>query len=419
MTEIVDVAIIGAGPYGLSLAAHLAGQGVDFRIFGSPMHTWQTSMPEGMVLKSEGNASDIYDPDGELTLARFCADRGLPYRDTGYPIPLETFVNYGVAFQQRFVPRLEDRVVAEIKPAEYGFDLHLKDGGVAPARRVIVAAGIRAYEYLPPKLAALPQGLASHSAMHVRVDQFAGKHVAIIGGGASAVNLAPLLLKVGASVTMIVRRPKISFCGPPEERSMWDKIKEPESGLGTGWRSWACCNLPMVFHAMPEAFRVMIVQKHLPAAPGWTLKSQVDGIVPIIAGALIDRATEVGGRVRLDLNLREGGTEVVTADHVIAGTGYKVDMRRLTFLGPEILDQLDCINHTPRLSRWFESSVSGLHFVGTAASNSFGPMMRFAYGAGFVSRHLSRHLARVSARGTLPADTSTSGTWGKPTLVRT
>jgi hypothetical protein len=175
----------------------------------------------------------------------------------------------------------------------------------------------------------------------------------------------------------------------------------------------------MVFHAMPEAFRVMIVQKHLPAAPGWTLKSQVDGIVPIIAGALIDRATEAGGRVRLDLNLREGGTEVVTADHVIAGTGYKVDMRRLTFLGPEILDQLDCINHTPRLSRWFESSVSGLHFVGTAASNSFGPMMRFAYGAGFVSRHLSRHLARVSARGTLPADTSTSGTWGKPTLVRT
>ncbi len=88
MTEIVDVAIIGAGPYGLSIAAHLAGRGVDFRIFGSPMHTWRTSMPEGMVLKSEGNASDLYDPDGEMTLARYCADRGLPYKDLGFPIPL-------------------------------------------------------------------------------------------------------------------------------------------------------------------------------------------------------------------------------------------------------------------------------------------------------------------------------------------
>src|SRR6201996_6810244 len=126
MTQIVDVAIIGAGPYGLSLAAHLGADGVDYRIFGSPMHTWRTSMPEGMVLKSEGNASDLYDPNGEMTLKHFCEDRGLPYKDVGYPIPLETFIAYGVAFQQRFVPRLEDRIVTAVKPAEHGFELHLK-----------------------------------------------------------------------------------------------------------------------------------------------------------------------------------------------------------------------------------------------------------------------------------------------------
>jgi hypothetical protein len=419
MTEIVDAVIIGAGPYGLSLAAHLAGRGVDYRIFGSPMHTWRTSMPEGMVLKSEGNASNLYDPAGEMTLSHFCADRGLPYRDVGFPVPLETFIAYGVAFQRRFAPRLEDRFVIEVKPAPYGFDVHLKDGEVAPARRVIVAAGIRAYEYMPPKLAALPAGLASHSAMHVKVDQFADREVVVIGGGASAVNLAPLLLRAGASVTMIVRRPEIAYCGPPAEQSLWERIKEPESGLGTGWRSWACCAMPMVFHAMPEAFRVMVVQKHLPAAPGWTLQSQVDGIVPTIAGSLIARADAVGGRVRLELDLAGGEKRVVTADHVIAGTGYKVDMRRLPFLGPEILEQLDCVNNTPRLSRWFESSVPGLHFVGTAAANSFGPMMRFAYGAGFVSRRLSGHLARVSARGSVRSGSPSSGSWAKPTLVRT
>jgi thioredoxin reductase len=419
MTEIVDVAIIGAGPYGLSIAAHLAESGVDFRIFGTPMHTWRTSMPEGMVLKSEGNASNLYDPAGEMTLARFCADRGLPYQDVGLPIPLTTFIDYGIAFQQRFVPRLEDRFVTEVLPTSYGFDLHLKDGEVARARRVIVAAGIRAYEYMPPQLADLPIGLASHSAMHVKVDQFAGREVAIIGGGASAVNLAPLLLRVGASVTLIARRPEIAYCGPPTERTLLDRIKEPENGLGTGWRSWACCAMPMVFHAMPERFRVMVVRKHLPAAPGWTLQPQVDGIVPTILGATIARADEAGGRVRLELDLRDGKKRVVMADHVVAGTGYQVDMRRLAFFGPDVLDRLDCVEHTPRLSRWFESSLPGLHFVGTAAANSFGPMMRFAYGAGFVSRRLSRHLARTLAQGGERSGSASSTRWAKPSLVRT
>ena len=419
MTQIVDVAIIGAGPYGLSLAAHLGADGVDYRIFGSPMHTWRTSMPEGMVLKSEGNASDLYDPDGELTLARYCAEKGLPYKDVGYPIPLSTFVEYGIAFQQRYVPRLEDRIVTAVKPTDYGFDLHLKDGEIARARRVVVAAGIRDYEYMPPKLAALPPGLASHSAHHVRVDQFAGKDVAIIGGGASAINLAPILLRAGARPTMIVRRPKIGYCGPPTERTLWEKLKEPESGLGTGWRSWACCWMPMVFRAMPESFRVMVVQKHLPAAPGWTLKPQVDGIVPAITGALIAHADAVDGRVRLELDLQDGGKQVVIADHVIAGTGYKVDMRKLPFFGPEVLDQLDCLNYTPRLSRWFETSIPGLHFVGTAAANSFGPMMRFAYGAGFASRRLSRRLAQTATRGPVRTGAMNTSPWSKPTLAGT
>jgi hypothetical protein len=419
MTQIVDVAIIGAGPYGLSLAAHLAGQGVDFRIFGNPMHTWRTSMPAGMVLKSEGNASDLYDPDHEMTLARYCTELGLPYKDIGCPIPLETFIDYGVAFQQRFVPRLEDRIVTAVTPTTYGFDLNLKDGEVVQTRRVVVAAGIRDYEYMPPKLAALPDGLASHSAMHVKVDRFAGQDVAIIGSGASAVNLAPLLLKAGARPVLIVRRPKVGYCGPPAERSLWERFKEPESGLGTGWRSWACCAMPMVFHAMPEAFRVMVVQKHLPAAPGWTLQPQVDGIVPTITGALIAHADPVNGRVRLELDLSDDSKRVVTVDHVIAGTGYRVNMRKLPFFGPDLLKQLDCVNDTPRLSRWFETSIPGLHFVGTAAANSFGPMMRFAYGAGFVSRRLSRHLARTAAKGTVRSGAAASARWSKATLAGT
>jgi thioredoxin reductase len=417
MTEIVDVAIIGAGPYGLSLAAHLAATGIEFRIFGSPMHTWRSSMPEGMVLKSEGNASDLWDPAKELTLARYSADNGLQYRDTGYPIPLSIFIDYGIAFQRRFVPGLEEQLVRQVLPTGHGFDLLLEDGEIARARRLIVAAGIRAYEYLPPQLASLPTELASHSAQHVRVDSFRGREVAIIGGGASAINLAALLHQNDATVTLVVRKDRIDYCGPPAERSLWEKVREPENGLGTGWRSWACCAMPGVFHAMPEAFRLMVVRKHLPAAPGWTLKPQVDGIVSTLLGASIGRADEVGGRVRLALDRAGGERTILTADHVIAATGYRVDVRRLSFFGSTVLDRLNCVQHTPRLTRHFESSIPGLYFVGTAAANSFGPMLRFAYGAGFTSRRLAGHLKHVRSPHTMHGDAAAG--WSKANLVGT
>src|SRR5580704_12695153 len=94
------VAIIGAGPYGLSIAAHLKACGVDFRIFGSPMHTWTTQMPEGMRLKSEGFASSLYAPDSAFTLRDYCREQCIPYADLGLPVPLETFVAYGLRFQK-------------------------------------------------------------------------------------------------------------------------------------------------------------------------------------------------------------------------------------------------------------------------------------------------------------------------------
>ena len=311
---------------------------------------------------------------------------------------------------------LEDSIVTAVKPSSYGFDLDLADGGVASARRVIVATGIRAYEYMPPELENLPAELASHSAAHVTVDDYTGREVAVIGGGASAINLAALMHQNGAKVTLVARRPEIAYCGPPADRSLLDRLKEPESGLGTGWRSWACCTMPMVFHAMPEKFRAMVVRKHLPAAPGWTLKPQVDGIVPTILGATVAHAEETSGRVKISLNMRDGGKNVLMVDHVIAGTGYRVDIRRLRFLGPKVLEKLDCLDHAPRLSRWFESSVPGLHFVGTAAATSFGPMMRFAYGAGFVSQRLSSHLVRTQSRRHVNVAAASYSQWGKTDL---
>jgi len=101
---MVDVAIVGAGPYGLSIAAHLRHTGVPFRIFGRPMDSWLAHMPKGMMLKSDGFASTIDDPDQKFTLKHFCAERGIEYADVGIPLRLDTFVAFGLAFKEHLVP---------------------------------------------------------------------------------------------------------------------------------------------------------------------------------------------------------------------------------------------------------------------------------------------------------------------------
>ena len=47
-----DVAVIGAGPYGLSVAAHLREQSLKVIVFGRPMSFWDRNMPVGMLLRS-------------------------------------------------------------------------------------------------------------------------------------------------------------------------------------------------------------------------------------------------------------------------------------------------------------------------------------------------------------------------------
>lgn len=397
MPPMTDVAVIGAGPYGLAIAAHLAARGVELRIFGQPMQTWRTAMPKGMVLKSEGFASNLYDPEGAFTLGAYCAQQGLPYADVGLPVPLETFAAYGLAFQQRFVPMLDQRRVAQLEPTADGFALSLDDGARVTARRVVVASGICAFDTLPAELAPLRGPLVSHSVEHHDLSRFAGREVLVIGGGSSGLDLAALLDEQGSAVTVAARAARLYWCEPPRPRSLLDKISAPMSGLGTGWRSLACVLAPMVFYQMPPAFRVNVVRKHLGPAPGWTSRERVERNVPVLLNAALQQARTAQGRVEVTLRLGDGSRRTIVADHVIAATGYKVDLRRLAFLGPRLQAALRRVDQAPALSRRFESSVPGLFFIGSTAANSFGPLLRFAYGAGFAASRLSRHLHRTAA----------------------
>src|ERR1700704_4700046 len=125
MTSFCPVAIIGAGPYGLSLAAHLRARGIRHRIFGKPMEFWLNQMPSGMSLKSDGFASNLYDPEDRFTLKRFCEERGIAYADIGIPVRLDTFTAYGLAFKKEMVPELEERMVVAIARQPPGFAITL------------------------------------------------------------------------------------------------------------------------------------------------------------------------------------------------------------------------------------------------------------------------------------------------------
>jgi Pyridine nucleotide-disulphide oxidoreductase len=395
-----DVAIVGAGPYGLAVAAHLKAAGVDFRVFGKPMGFWRNHMPKGMHLKSEGFASFLYDPDSAFTLQMYCKQRGLPYADIGTPVPLETFTAYGLEFQKKFVPDLEDEWVVSLRQSASGFQITLSSGEVFTARRVVIAVGLTYFENVPPELAALPKDFVTHSSKHHTLDHFKGREVVVVGAGSSALDLAAILHQSGASVQVVARVSKIRFHDPPENvnPSWLDRLRQPVTGIGLGWKMFLCTNFPLVFRQMPEKFRLEKVRRLLGPAPCWFTKEQVVGKVGFNLGVSVTGASVQNGRVCLQLRDTAGEKKTLTADHVIAATGYKYDLRRLAFLDPEVLSGIRCAENTPVLSANFESTVHNLYFVGVTAANTFGPLLRFAFGAGFAAPRISKHLARTVSR---------------------
>jgi cation diffusion facilitator CzcD-associated flavoprotein CzcO len=405
---MLNTAIIGAGPYGLSVAAHLRRRGIPFRIFGRPMDSWLNHMPKGMMLKSDGFASNIYDPDEEFTLGKFCAERGIEYSDAGLPVSLETFAAYGQAFRERMLPELEEKQVVSLDRAPEGFVLGLDNGQTVTARRVVLAVGITHFEYVPSNLASLPPEFLSHSFRHADPAAFKGRNVVVIGGGASAIDLAALLHEAGAEVQLVARHPELKFHSMPtgKPRSRWQQIRHPKSGLGPGLRSRFFSDFPMLFHHLPEGLRIELVEKTLGPSAGWFVKEKM-ARVPCLLGYTPERAEVEDGKVRLHLRAADGTEREVRTEHIIAATGYKVDLERLKFLSPDIRSRVRTVKGSPVLSSSFESSVPGIYFLGIAAANSFGPVMRFAFGAGFAARRLTQTMAKALAQS--PASAPVAG----------
>lgn len=407
MSDVIDVAIVGAGPYGLSLAAHLRAAGVNYRHFGIPMRLWRGSMPQGMFLKSQGFASNLSDPDGTHTLEAFCKTTGHPYASYGLPVSLENFLNYGQWFQSELDLKVEEVLVTGIVRRAGGFEVTLADGERVTARRVVIAIGVEHFAYVPKPLAELPSALGSHSSAHTDLAAFRGQEVIVVGAGQSALESAALLHENGAAVQVIARRQKLAWNGQPLplDRPAMQRLREPEAGLGSGWATWFYSNHPDLFRRLPRNTRVYRSQTALGPAGACWLRSRVEGQFPVSTGRSVTGAKPRDGRVSLGVTAPDGGSQELEADHVIAATGYRIDLTRLQFLPEAIRSELRTVAGSAAVGRDYQSSVAGLYFIGPSVAPTFGPVMRFVFGSRHAASVVGRQLA-ASSRRSRPAVTA-------------
>jgi len=408
----VDVAIVGAGPYGLSLAAHLTAARVSYRHLGVPMRLWRGAMPRGMFLKSQGFASNLSDPAGTHTLEAFCQATGRPYQGYGLPVSLETFTGYGQWFQSELDLKVDEAAVTGMVRRGDGFEVALAagEGDLAggerfTSRTVVVAIGVGHFAYVPAPLSDLPVSACTHSSAHTDLTAFHGKEVAVVGAGQSALESAALLHESGAKVQVLARRPVIAWNGPPLDpgRPLGRRLREPEAALGSGWSTWFYSEHPGLFRRLPRRTRVYRARTALGPAGACWLRERVEGQFPVRTGHTVTSATALDDKVRLSVAGTRTAVSELTPDHVIAATGYRINLERLGFLPDVMLSSLRTVGGSAAVGRDYQSSIPGLYFIGPAAAPSMGPVMRFVFGAEHAAATVGRHLAAASGRRSSPA----------------
>jgi hypothetical protein len=383
-----DLAIVGAGPYGLAAASYLRQiSGLGISVFGEPMRFWRTSMPAGMLLRSAWSASHIADPNASLTLDAYKIRSG---NHLAAPITLERFIDYGMWYQRAAVPDVDPRKVASIESRQGKFRIALEDGDTLIASRVIVASGISAFAARPAAFDQIAPALATHTSEAQDLSRLANKRVVVIGGGQSALESAALLKELGCEVEILIRRAGVHWLGWKDRL----RLLGPASHLVYASTDVGPAGVSRVV-AAPNLLRKLPrnVQNRLrilstrPAGARW-LRERLRGI-PVSTRTTVASAVPVSGNLRLTLS--DSSTRIV--DHVLLGTGYRVNIARYPFLSASILRELRMVDGFPLLGPAFESSVPGLHFLGAPAAWSFGPLMYFISGTKYAASTLFRRFS--------------------------
>lgn len=389
-----DAVVMGAGPYGLSTAAHLQGQGLNVAIFGKPLKLWREHMPKGMLLRSYWWATNLSDPEKKYGLEQYFEAEGQHESD---PFPIEAFIDYGLWFQKHAVPNVDETYVKTIERKDGQFLVMLEDGRVVQAPAVVMAPGLYYYVYRPAEYDHMPAELVSHTNDHYSFDPFVGKRVVVIGGGQSALETAALLNENGAEVQLVTRSPLRWLSGDSmDDRTLIRRIRHPKAGIAPGWFNWALEYFPYTFQRLPRVTRDRLLRgraSYGPAGAHW-LKDRSIGKIAIHELQRVQEIKEVDGGVVLTLS----NQQVLQADHVFLGTGYRADIKKLPMLHPSLLSEIQLYQEAPILSNRFETNIPGLYFVGFSAVSSCGPLFRFVVGTDAAARRVAGAIAQQVVR---------------------
>lgn len=387
LSKDCDVAIIGAGPYGLSSASHLKELGLDVRVFGEPMEFWANGTPKGMLLRSPREASTISDPKSAFTLEDYEKAAGIT---PAKRLPKDTFVNYGRWFQTKLGPILDRRNISRLCRDGTGFKLSLADGEMVSAKRIVVATGIGKFKSVPAEFADLSNERVSHCYDGLPFSQM-GKRVAVIGAGQSAIESAVLLAEAGISTELIAKIPVLRWIGMhqklhqlgPVSKALYSKHDVGPIGISR------LVAYPNLMYRIPLWAKDRIRKRAVrPAGAPW-LVPRLPGVT-ITTSTSVVSAAEVNGELQLKL---DDGTEK-RVDHVLLGTGYRVDISKYEFLCDSLLKDIKQIDGYPDLSAGLSTSVPGLHFTGATAARKFGPLLYFVTGTDFAARELASYFRR-------------------------
>jgi FAD-dependent urate hydroxylase len=386
-----EAGIVGAGPYGLTAAAHLRARGINPKVFGEVMSFWN-GMPKGMLLRSEWDGSHLFDPAAARSLNEYA--RAEPNALSTH-ITMPEFTRYGEWFQRQAVPEVDPRRVTMIARSPRGFRFTLADGDELETGRAIVATGLQAFARRLPALDGLPPGRTAHTSDERDFSEYAGRRVLVLGAGQSALESATLLNDAAATVEVITRNRELRWLAGSghisRESGKLARLLYPPGAVGPLGINWAV-QLPGLYRALPVGAQAKVFARALrPAGSGW-LRDRFAGVT-VTAGLALVSAEMQGDDVRVALS--DGSARVV--DHIVQGTGYHVDVNQYDFLSPEIKRDLMTIDDQPKLGAGFESSVPGLHFLGAASDLSFGPLMRFVAGTAYAGAAVTAVAVKTSA----------------------
>ncbi len=268
---------------------------------------------------------------------------------------------------------------------------------------MVVAAGVEHFAWLPGELIGLPADICTHASAHVDLSIFGGKRVVVLGAGQSALETAALLHEQGTDVQIVMRGERPAWNGAPlaPDRPLPQRLKEPEAGLGSGWSTWFYSRHPRAFRHLPASARIHRARTALgPAGASW-LRPRVEDVVPIRGGRELRWAKGTPEGITLGLAGRGGTREELDVDHVIAATGYRPNLSRLTFLHEHLHTGIRTVDSTPVVGKDYQSSVPGLYFMGPGVAPTFGPVMRFVYGADHAARAMAPALIETAWRRTV------------------